>query len=59
MKYWYRGPSYPLFEYLAALESVQVRHYSLFYDHGWFIDFHTLRQAITPRTKAIVLGEPE
>ncbi len=51
-------PSYPLFEYLAALESVSVRHYSLFYDHGWFIDFHTLRQSITGRTRAIVLVNP-
>ncbi len=51
-------PSYPLFEYLAALESVKVRHYSLFYDHGWFIDFHTIRKAINERTRAIVLVNP-
>jgi alanine-synthesizing transaminase len=51
-------PSYPLFDYLAALESVNVRHYGLFYDHGWFIDFHTLERAITPRTRAIVLVNP-
>jgi alanine-synthesizing transaminase len=51
-------PSYPLFEYLAALESAAVRHYRLFYDHGWFIDFHALEQAITPRTRAIVLVNP-
>jgi hypothetical protein len=52
-------PSYPLFEYLAALESVSARHYGLFHDApGWFIDFHTLRSAITPRTRAIVLVNP-
>ena len=51
-------PSYPLFEYLAALESVTVRHYGLFYDHGWFIDFHTIRQAMSPRTRAIILVNP-
>lgn len=51
-------PSYPLFEYLAALESVEVRHYGLFYDHGWFIDFHTIRQAINPKTRAIILVNP-
>jgi alanine-synthesizing transaminase len=51
-------PSYPLFDYLAALESVAVNHYGLFYDRGWFIDFHTLRRAITPRTRAIVLVNP-
>lgn len=51
-------PSYPLFEYLAALESVSVRHYGLFYDHGWFIDFETMKRAIGPRTRAIVLVNP-
>jgi alanine-synthesizing transaminase len=51
-------PSYPLFDYLAALESATVRHYGLFYDHGWFIDFHTIERAITERTRAIVLVNP-
>jgi alanine-synthesizing transaminase len=51
-------PSYPLFDYLAALESAAVRHYGLFFDHGWFIDFHTLRSAITDRTRAIVVVNP-
>ena len=51
-------PSYPLFDYLAALESVNVRHYGLFYDHGWFIDFHTIERAINDRTRAIVLVNP-
>ena len=51
-------PSYPLFDYLAALESVEVRHYGLFYDHGWFIDFHTMERAIDERTRAIVLVNP-
>jgi alanine-synthesizing transaminase len=51
-------PSYPLFDYLAALESVEARHYGLFYDHGWFIDFHTIERAINPRTRAIVVVNP-
>ena len=51
-------PSYPLFDYLAALESVEVRHYGLFYDHGWFIDFHTMERAIDEKTRAIVLVNP-
>ena len=51
-------PSYPLFDYLAALESANVRHYGLFYDHGWFIDFHTIERAINDRTRAIVLVNP-
>ena len=52
-------PSYPLFEYLARLESVEVRHYGVFYDHGWFIDFHALEQAIGERTRAIVVVNPD
>jgi aspartate/methionine/tyrosine aminotransferase len=51
-------PSYPLFDYLAALESATVRPYGLFYDHGWFIDFHTIERAINDRTRAIVLVNP-
>jgi aspartate/methionine/tyrosine aminotransferase len=51
-------PSYPLFEYLARLESVEARHYSVFYDHGWFIDFHALEQAIGERTRAIIVVNP-
>jgi alanine-synthesizing transaminase len=35
-----------------------VRHYGLFYDHGWFIDFHTIERAINERTRAIVLVNP-
>jgi alanine-synthesizing transaminase len=30
-------PSYPLFEYLAAMESLKVAQYPLRYDHGWSI----------------------
>lgn len=52
------APSYPLFEYLAGLNDVQPRHYSLFYDHGWHIDLHALEQGIGPRTRAILLVHP-
>jgi aspartate/methionine/tyrosine aminotransferase len=51
-------PSYPLFEYLAALEGVTVKPYSLFYDHGWFVDTHTVERALSPRTRAIVMVNP-
>jgi len=51
-------PSYPLFEYLAALESVQVRQYPLRYDGAWHVDFDALERAITPRTRAIVVVNP-
>jgi aspartate/methionine/tyrosine aminotransferase len=51
-------PSYPLFEYLAALESVQIRQYPLRYDGAWHVDFEALERAITPRTRAIVVVSP-
>jgi aspartate/methionine/tyrosine aminotransferase len=51
-------PSYPLFEFLATLESLVVRQYSLVYHEGWFIDFESLRASITPRTRVIVLVNP-
>jgi aspartate/methionine/tyrosine aminotransferase len=55
-------PSYPLFEFLAAMESVRVRQYPLRYDGGWHIDFPALEaaldSAITNRTRAIVAVNP-
>ena len=52
------SPSYPLFDYLAAMESVAVRQYPLRYDGVWHIDFPALAGAITPRTRAIVIVNP-
>ncbi|HXC48944.1 MAG TPA: pyridoxal phosphate-dependent aminotransferase [Candidatus Sulfotelmatobacter sp.] len=51
-------PSYPLFEFLAGLQDVRLIPYSLAYAHGWFIDFQSLENAITPRTRAILLVHP-
>jgi alanine-synthesizing transaminase len=51
-------PSYPLFEFLAELESVRVVPYPLIYDHGWMIDFPALEHSIGPRTRVIVIVNP-
>lgn len=51
-------PSYPLFEYLAGLESVDVQAYPLRYDGTWHIDVGEVAAAITPRTRAIILVSP-
>jgi alanine-synthesizing transaminase len=51
-------PSYPLFDFLADLQDVKLVPFSLIYDHGWQIDFHTLEQAISEKTRAIVLVHP-
>ena len=51
-------PSYPLFEYLAAMESVAVRQYPLRYDGAWHIDFDALEKAASDRTRAIAIVNP-
>jgi alanine-synthesizing transaminase len=51
-------PSYPLFEYLAKMESIEVRQYPLEYHGEWTIDVDTLAGAITARTRAVVLVNP-
>ncbi len=51
-------PSYPLFEFLATLESVRVVQYPLFYHEGWSIDMEALASAVTSRTRAVVLVNP-
>jgi alanine-synthesizing transaminase len=51
-------PSYPLFEFLADIQDVRLAGYPLIYDHGWQIDFHALEQAITSRTRGIVVVHP-
>jgi len=52
-------PSYPLFEFLATLENVEIAQYSLHYEDGsWSIDFDSLRSLLTPRTRAILLVNP-
>ena len=51
-------PSYPLFDFLATLDDVRLQPYPLFYDHGWWIDFDRLEQAIGPRTRAVLVVHP-
>jgi len=51
-------PSYPLFEFLANLESVAVHQYSLRYAEGWWLDFDSLEKQLTANTKAILFVHP-
>jgi aspartate/methionine/tyrosine aminotransferase len=51
-------PSYPLFEFLADIQDVRLVRYPLVYDFGWEIDFHNVKQSFTPRTKAIIVVNP-
>jgi aspartate/methionine/tyrosine aminotransferase len=51
-------PSYPLFQFLADMESVEARTYRLAWHGEWSIDFDDLARALTSRTRAIVLVNP-
>jgi alanine-synthesizing transaminase len=51
-------PGYPLFNFLAEIQDVSLVRYPLVYDYGWQIDFHSLQQAITPRTRGIIVVHP-
>jgi len=52
------APSYPLFDFLADIQDVKLLPYRLFYDHGWQIDFHALKDAITARSRAVIVVHP-
>jgi len=47
-------PSYPLFEFLAEMESVRVRQYALAYQGGWSLE----APEFSDRTRAVVLVNP-
>ena len=51
-------PSYPLFDYLAQLDSVKLKPYQIAYDGSWFIDFDSLAAAVSPKTRALILVNP-
>ena len=52
------APSYPLFEFLADLADIRLVGYPLLYDYGWQIDFASLRAALTPRSRAVLVVHP-
>ncbi len=51
-------PTYPLLEHLAALEQIELRSFALDLQHRWEIDTHRVGDAITERTHAIVVVNP-
>ncbi len=53
-------PSYPLPEFLAALEGVELCHYRLQYAHtaGWQIDFDSIEKAMAEDARAIIVVSP-
>lgn len=51
-------PSYPLFEHLTRLESVRPVPYALEYHGTWRIDLDGVRDAVSDRTRALLVVSP-
>ena len=51
-------PSYPLFDQLTGLDAVEAQAYRLEYHGHWEINLPDLREQVTPRTRAILLVNP-
>jgi alanine-synthesizing transaminase len=51
-------PSYPLFAPLAAAEGVGLDTYRLAYDGRWRLDIDSLEAGLSPRTRAVIVVEP-
>ncbi len=51
-------PSYPLFDYLAALHDLRPVPYPLRYDGHWRVDLDALAAAVTPKTRVVIVVHP-
>jgi len=51
-------PSYPLLDHLASFAGLRTRNYGIGYDGAYFIDTDSVRAALEPETRAVVLISP-
>jgi hypothetical protein len=51
-------PSYPLFDFLGALNDVEVLPYPLVYDDGWQVDLEALASRWQSSTRAVLVVHP-
>jgi aspartate/methionine/tyrosine aminotransferase len=51
-------PSYPLFEYLTRLDAIEAVPYPLHFEGRWTVDLEAARHAVTRRTRAILVVNP-
>ena len=51
-------PSYPLFQFLGDLESTAIEPYPVTYDGTWHLRPSDIADAVTPRTRAVVVVTP-
>ena len=52
------SPSYPLFDWLARLEGLLARSVPSYFHDRWHLDFGALEAAVSPRTRAVVVVNP-
>ena len=51
-------PSYPLFDFLAGINDLDVVSYPLHYSEDWWIDLDEMRNGWVPRAKAVIVVHP-
>ncbi len=51
-------PSYPLLDFLARLNDLELFSYPLIYNQGWQIDMQALPTRLNTRTKAVLVVHP-
>jgi alanine-synthesizing transaminase len=52
------NPAYPLFDHIASMAGVELRHYALREDKGWALDLEDLQNKADEKTKAVILISP-
>ncbi|WLT30287.1 pyridoxal phosphate-dependent aminotransferase [Geothrix sp. PMB-07] len=52
------SPSYPLFDWLARLEGLSARTVPSYFHERWHLDLGALEAAASPRTRALVVVNP-
>jgi hypothetical protein len=52
------SPSYPLFEWLARLEGLAAQPVPSYFHERWHLDLGALEAAVSPRTRAVVVVNP-
>lgn len=52
------APSYPLFDHLTRLDAVEAVPYALEFNGRWSVDVAAVRGAITSRTRAVLVVNP-
>ncbi len=52
------SPSYPLFHWLARLEGLSARSVPSYFHDRWHLDLGAIEAAVSPRTRAIVVVNP-